>query len=326
MDVNLNSATGIPYIKSPFKFGRNETALVVLVFVVVGFYIMFSSLGGSGGGGQVSGPQTSEKNALEILLWVVFIVLILFNGFAYFFNIDITTSLQDLFTKTPEIDILVNQDSIIGESGWGGNSGGAGGGGGGAGGGGGGAGGGGGGGGGGAGGGGDGSTTEPPATVPPEIMKGKQVFHIPGNKYTYPDAKAICKAYGGRLANYKEIESSYEKGGDWCSYGWSDNQLALFPTQYDKWQKMQKIEGHIHDCGRPGINGGYISNPNAKFGINCYGNKPKITDEESTIMKNSSQFPQTNNEAAFDKNVEKWQRKLPEILVAPFNHTNWSSI
>jgi hypothetical protein len=316
MDVNLNSATGIPYIKSPFKFGRNETALIVLVFVVVTFYIMFSSLGGSGGGGQVSGPQTSEKNALEILLWVVFIVLILFNGFAYFFNIDITTSLQDLFTKTPEIDILVNQDSIIGE----GNSRGAGG---------------------GDGTGGDdtgdgdgtggGSSTPPPttaapATAPPEIMKGKQVFHIPGNKYTYPDATAICKAYGGRLANYKEIEASYEKGGDWCSYGWSDNQLALFPTQYDKWQKMQKIEGHIHDCGRPGINGGYISNPNAKFGINCYGNKPKITDEESTIMKNSSQFPQSNNEAAFDKNVEKWQRKLPEILVAPFNHTNWSSI
>ena len=157
-------------------------------------------------------------------------------------------------------------------------------------------------------------------------MKGKQVFHIPGNKYTYSDATAICKAFGGRLANYKEIEDSYEKGGDWCSYGWSGNQLALFPTQYDKWQKLQKIKGHIHDCGRPGINGGYISNPNAKFGINCYGNKPKITDEERSIMKNSSQFPQTNSEAEFNKNVEKWQRKLPEILVAPFNHTNWSSI
>ena len=49
------------------------------------------------------------------------------------------------------------------------------------------------------------------------------------------------------------------------------NQLALFPTQYGKWERLQKIKGHENDCGRPGINGGYIDNPNVKFGINCYG-------------------------------------------------------
>ena len=31
---------------------------------------------------------------------------------------------------------------------------------------------------------------------------------------------------------------------------------------------MQKIEGHEHDCGRPGVNGGYIANPNVNFSRN----------------------------------------------------------
>ena len=51
---------------------------------------------------------------------------------------------------------------------------------------------------------------------------------------TTNDAAAVCKAYGNRLANYKEIKSSLDAGGEWCSYGWSDDQMALFPTQYDR--------------------------------------------------------------------------------------------
>jgi hypothetical protein len=31
--------------------------------------------------------------------------------------------------------------------------------------------------------------------------------------------------------------------------------MALFPTQKETWDKLQKIKGHEHDCGRPGING-----------------------------------------------------------------------
>ena len=94
----------------------------------------------------------------------------------------------------------------------------------------------------------------------PEIKLSKQVFHIPDNKYNYENAKAICNAYGGRLATVKEMQEAYAKGADWCGYGWSDGQMALYPTQYDKWANLQKIKGHEHDCGRPGINGGYISN------------------------------------------------------------------
>ena len=110
----------------------------------------------------------------------------------------------------------------------------------------------------------------------PEILLRKQVFNIPENDYIYSDAKALCSAYGSRLATYKEVEETYKDGGEWCNYGWSDDQMALFPTQEKTYDKLQKIKGHENDCGRPGVNGGYIANPKVKFGVNCYGYKPRM--------------------------------------------------
>jgi len=167
-------------------------------------------------------------------------------------------------------------------------------------------------------------STYQPAPVP-EIRFKKQVFNIPGNYYNYENAKAVCKAYGSELATYEQIENAYNKGAEWCNYGWSANQLALFPTQKQTYNTLQKIPGHENDCGRAGINGGYIANPKIKFGINCYGNKPKITDEEEKIMKTSTPYPETAQDLAFQKRVDYWKNKVDEILVSPFNSNMWSS-
>ena len=160
----------------------------------------------------------------------------------------------------------------------------------------------------------------------PEIMIEKQVFHIPDNKYTYEESRALCKAYGGRLANYNEVESAYENGAEWCGYGWSKDQLALYPTQHSTYKKLQKIKGHKHDCGRPGINGGYIKNPNVRFGANCYGYKPEITLEEIELMDEINPYPITKKDKRFEKMVDNYKRKLPNILVSPFNNNRWSLI
>jgi hypothetical protein len=160
----------------------------------------------------------------------------------------------------------------------------------------------------------------------PEILIKPQVFNIPGNTYVYPDAKALCKAYGSRLATYKEVEDSYKNGGEWCNYGWSDGQMALFPTQEKTFNELQKIEGHENDCGRPGVNGGYIANPNVKFGVNCYGYKPRMTSTEETLMATEPLYPKTMKDIAMEKRVNYWKDKLSEILVSPFNHTSWSKI
>jgi hypothetical protein len=160
----------------------------------------------------------------------------------------------------------------------------------------------------------------------PEITMQKQVFHIPGNNYTYDNANALCQAYGSRLATYDEIEDSYKNGGEWCSYGWSEKQLALFPTQKDTWNYLQTVEGHENDCGRAGINGGYIANENVKFGANCYGYKPKITDTELEMMQTAPIYPKTMKDIKEEKRVDYWRRKIPEILVSPFNAKVWSLI
>lgn len=283
----LASSTNTPTNNTPTNNAPNYTILIVLIVIIVGYYIIFSSLGTSSKSETFSlmgesDPPTSKTTTLEILLWGIFLTLILLNGLSYFFNFNVSASLNNLFSGEPTVDLIVDPDNIAGE-------------------------------------------TEKGATSIPELTFKKQVFHVPNNKYTYSDAKAICRAYGGRLATYNEVEDAYDDGADWCGYGWSDGQMALFPTQFEKWQTLQKIKGHEHDCGRPGVNGGYIANPAVKFGINCYGYKPKITQKEAQRMSETSLYPRTQKELDFEKRVRRWKDHLPEILVAPFNHTNWST-
>ena len=168
-------------------------------------------------------------------------------------------------------------------------------------------------------------STVQPAPVPTIKFK-KQVFNIPGNYYNYNNAKALCKAYGAELATYEQLEKAYNSGAEWCNYGWSANQLALFPTQLKTFNTLQTIKGHENDCGRPGINGGYIANPQVRFGVNCYGNKPKITSEEEELMKTSSPYPVTLQDTVFQKKVDFWKDKVDEILVSPFNHNSWGQL
>jgi hypothetical protein len=168
-------------------------------------------------------------------------------------------------------------------------------------------------------------STYQPSPVP-EIKFKKQVFNIPGNYYTYDNAKALCSAYGADLASYDQIEKAYNNGAEWCNYGWSANQLALFPTQKKTYDNLQNISGHENDCGRPGINGGYIANPNVKFGVNCYGNKPKITGDEEELMKTTSPYPETQEDIAFQKKIDIMKNNLDQILVSPFNYDSWGEL
>jgi len=162
--------------------------------------------------------------------------------------------------------------------------------------------------------------------VIPNLKFSKEVFNVPGNYLAYDDAKAMCNAYDSRLATYQEVEQSYNSGAEWCNYGWSEGQMALYPTQQTTWDGLQKIEGHENDCGRPGVNGGYMKNPDTKFGVNCFGYKPKMTSVEEDIMANTTPYPKTKKDIAMEKRVEHWKTRIGEILVSPFNYTNWSKL
>ena len=89
---------------------------------------------------------------------------------------------------------------------------------------------------------------------------------------------------------------------------------------------MQKIKGHKHDCGRPGINGGFIKNQNVRFGVNCYGNKPRISKEEAELMKKATPYPMTPEDRKINSLVKRFKKNLDSILVSPFNYKNWNKI
>lgn len=149
----------------------------------------------------------------------------------------------------------------------------------------------------------------------------KEVFHLPDNVYTYNEAQKACKTYDSRLAKYEEIENAYNNGATWCSYGWSDNKQVLFPTQKEVYDTLQKVPGHENDCGRQGVNGGYIINPNVKYGANCYGTKPEQSNEDKTYMKRSELM----YSPLVDKDIlDELEKNKESYLVAPFNKNKWS--
>lgn len=168
----------------------------------------------------------------------------------------------------------------------------------------------------------DGKKTESnPATEKDEV------FNVSNNLYTYDDAKAVCTAYGSRLATYNEIEEAYNNGAEWCNYGWSDGQMAFFPTQKTTWTELQKNPKAKNNCGRPGVNGGYMENPYIKFGVNCYGKKPKPSDRDLQSMEANKNiiFPKTEEDNVMDRKVKFWKENADKLLhLNSFNRTKWS--
>lgn len=152
-----------------------------------------------------------------------------------------------------------------------------------------------------------------------------EVYHVPGNRFTYNDAKAICKAFDGEMATFDQVYDSQKKGASWCSYGWTKDKLGLYPTSKSDWDKLQQKEGHKYDCGMPGINGGPVKNPHIKMGANCYGVKPEKSKLEE-LLDNKELYPKTLKEHIFDERVKFWKNRIGNVLILPFNNNNWFKV
>jgi len=283
-------------------FIMNPMVFVILALIVVAYYVFSSSLGlGNNSGFSLPSSSSSSYSStsyiIGIIIVIVLIILILVNAFQYFFSINLTAYIQGLFTPHTEVNLVVENTTSQEDKQ-------------------------------------DKEDKEikdflfPSASETPDfgskLRLKKQVFNIPGNYYSYENAKAVCKAYDSDLATYDQVEKAYNNGAEWCNYGWSANQMALFPTQKQTYNTLQKIPGHENDCGRPGINGGYMANPKVRFGVNCFGYKPRIREEEEELMKTSTPYPETTQDKVFQKRVDFWKNKIDQILLSPFNHNIWS--
>ena len=174
------------------NYASNPIILVVFILVILVYYILFAFIG-------KSNNNDSESSGgfvlFEGLLWGIFILLIFVNGIYYFYNINIITEFNSIFSNEPEIVIEKTIDLSNNK----------------------------------------------------EIKNSEnknEVYHIPGNIFTYHDAKAVCNAFDGELATYDQLNKSLESGSNWCSYGWTKDQLGLYPTSQNHFKKMQKREGH----------------------------------------------------------------------------------
>jgi hypothetical protein len=160
-----------------------------------------------------------------------------------------------------------------------------------------------------------------------KILPGlKQVFNVSSNKYTYYDAEPLCKALGAELATYEQVKQAYAQGADWCNYGWTKGQMAVYPTQQKTWDELQSgPEAQRNACGRPGVNGGYFDNPEMQFGVNCYGSRPEQKDHDATDVTSGAGAPLTVAGNEFEKKVAKYRGDANSIGILPFSKNSWSS-
>ncbi len=290
------------------SFGSNPFVLVVLIIIILIYYVIFAFLGNSHDSDYSNNFTSGGFLFIEAILWALFILLVFINGLAYFFNINVITELKSIFNKTPEVKIestidpsknsetKSNVESNVeskSESESESNS---------------------------------DLSNDSDKNNNPSNFTFKEVYHVPGNKFTYHDAKAICKAFDGNMANYNQLVDAQKKGASWCSYGWTKDQLGLYPTSKIAFNKLKEKEGHKYDCGLPGINGGYVDNPHIKLGANCYGYKPKISELEKKILENDNLYPKTHKEKLFDERVKYWRERIGNILISPFNNDNWFNV
>lgn len=160
------------------------------------------------------------------------------------------------------------------------------------------------------------------------INLNEEVYHIYNNIHTYNDAKEKCKLYGGRLATEDEVNDAWKNGANWCNYGWTEGQKALFPAQKDAVDFENRKISVINDkgctlnynnkCQKVGVNGGFFPNKNIKFGVNCYGYKPDASKNDLKHKKNDD-LMRLKEERKYNKNykiskLEK-EKKIKKLKV-----------
>jgi hypothetical protein len=271
-------------------FLNNPSSIFSVISFILGFYLIIYFL---------DIPMTNETKPFSVFLidmfaWTLFIIMIICDFFGVFFNINIVDSilsweLLDSLHKFQYSDVNDTSSNNLKDS--------------------------------------SNNVKDTSNNVNHQGSELNEVFNISNNLYSYDDAPAVCSVYGAKLATYEQVEAEYNNGGEWCNYGWSEGQLALFPTQKNTWDKLQKSKDSKNQCGRPGVNGGYMENPNMMFGVNCYGKKPVATHKDITSMDTNREVvvPKSVEDLKVDAKINMWKNNPDQFLVVnSFNRDHWS--
>jgi hypothetical protein len=152
---------------------------------------------------------------------------------------------------------------------------------------------------------------------PEEPVQLDEVYNVGNNIYTYDEANSVCNSLNAKLATHDQVVNAYKNGAEWCNYGWSSGQNALFPIQKETWEEIQtRPTDYRNECGdKYGVNGGFFENSELKFGVNCYGVKPEGGVAEDYRIS-SYEAP------GIDKLLSS--EDIAKLGIIPFNETRWS--
>jgi hypothetical protein len=172
--------------------------------------------------------------------------------------------------------------------------------------------------------------TEQPQNLLEKVLplgRNPEVFNVSKNDFTYYDAEPLCRALGAELATYDQLKEAYDKGADWCNYGWVKGQVAVYPTQKATWDQLQKgPEDQQEACGRPGVNGGFFDNPEMRFGVNCYGPKPSQSAHDEAELMKQGRIPRTTSSLKVEEKINEYKQMADSLGVMPFSKEKWGSL
>ena len=125
MNLSYDSILGIPTVQLDGINNNNNnnntsnsgsnlgmSSVLFLALIILMFIVLFSSLGKKGetiGAGETGGNASTKL--LTIIMGGVLIVVVVLNGLQYFYNINLTARLDNIFTDTPSIDLTVQQET-----------------------------------------------------------------------------------------------------------------------------------------------------------------------------------------------------------------------
>jgi len=285
-------ATIYSYYTTLKNYMNSPTSLLSIGFFILSLYILVFMLGIP----MAPGQKPITVTILENGAWILFVIVLIASFFNYFMGISITTTI-DTGLNTLQQNANQAQAAIRAATNANNNKG-------------------------------NGNAKSGSASTGSgtnNSVNKNEVFNVGNNMFTYDDAQSVCQSLGARLATYKEIETAYNDGAEWCNYGWSDNQSAYFPTQLSTWTNLQSTSNQKNACGRPGVNGGYIENPKLRYGANCYGVKPKPKDSDLAALNTNSLIPKTPDDEVMDLKIKFWKDNADKLLkINSYNNTKWS--
>ena len=121
-----------------------------------------------------------------------------------------------------------------------------------------------------------------------------------------------------------DMYDAWRKGADWCSYGWVQGHKIVFPTQKDKWLKLQESRDHSvrKKCGLPGFIGCLMKDPSARYGVHCFGVKPPTWRNYKANKMAKDNL--TAREQEINSRSRHFKKRLHEYTIMPFEKSKWS--